>query len=79
MPSKGRLHCLALPLMPLGNGYGEVFVSRDVGGQPVAHDLYEVAAGEQVSRIAKGHALFGQKHGGDHDHHHVIVPGLPTT
>ena len=64
--------------MPIDDGCREVFVGDDLGGQPMAHDLHQVSAGEKFGRIAMGYALLGQEHGRDHDHGHVMVPRLPA-
>ena len=64
--------------MPIDDGCREVFVGDDLGGQPMAHDLHQVSAGEKFGRIAMGQALLGQEHGRDHDQGHVMVPRLPA-
>ena len=64
--------------MPIDDGCREVFVGDDLGGQPMAHDLHQVAAGEKFGRIAMGYALLGQEQGRDHDQGHVMVPRLPA-
>ena len=60
MHSIGRFHGLVSPSMPIDDGCREVFVGDDLGGQPMAHDLHQVAAGEKFGRIAMGYALLGQ-------------------
>lgn len=52
--------------MPVDDGCREVLVGNDLRGQLVAHDFYQIAAREKISRIAIRQTLLGQEHRRNH-------------
>ena len=61
--------------MAILDGGDEVGIGLDFGRQLVAHDLYQIVAGQQVCCLAVGDAFLGQEHQRDHDQCHVMMPG----
>ena len=65
--------------MAFGDHFRHVIVGFDFAGQFVAQDVDQVVAGEHAGGdFTMGQALFGEKHQGNHDQRHVVMPGLPA-
>ena len=57
-----------------------VIVGSHLAGQLVAQDVDEGVPGRHGGGdFAMRQALFGEKHQGDHDQRHVVMPGMPSS